>query len=174
MKKKHLQNGITNTGEIMKLAKTLLPMICLAFAGCKSTEMTLKDYNRSIPPALVKEYNESGKAYVDEGEYLNLPLLMKEDEYIVKEKDGFRLYSNSNWAGLLADKTVHSDFDSQGKLLDYESYKHFLTPLFFRKKYSFSYRSGRKQSSKSVRFLFGAFGLERKAHQETELIFLWL
>ncbi|MDF7798368.1 hypothetical protein P4C99_02775 [Pontiellaceae bacterium B1224] len=158
----------------MKPLQLIISLVVLTLVGCSSTNMSLKRIDQDIPEALVKKYNSDKNPYVDEGEYICLPLLLFADSHVAQTSSGFQAYSSGDLGLIILGGTKKSYFDDEGKLLKYHSSKTFLTSLINHESYTKLKTENGFETSYRNKFLLGAFGTNKKMSGEKELLILWI
>ena len=149
-------------------------VICAMLAsGCATEDMQLRSLRRDIPTTLVAHYNDSGEAYVDERNIFFLPLLLSEDGFVSKTADGFQAQTeNSFLFGLLLWLDESSEYDSAGRLLEYEGNASLLTLVSQR--VEIHRDNGVLNEGGGWSILWGAFGFREKPTGERTAIVLWI
>ena len=148
-----------------KAAVGLLIASFVLLAGCKTPQV--KELDADMPTAIVKQYAESDKPYVDRG-FFWVPCIKMRRMHVSKTAGGY--HATGHFAtgplGVLVLGKESSDFDDQGQLLQYSARVSCLWGILLCDNSCREYDQAEENWSRqwSRKILFGLLGYEGNSH----------
>ena len=156
-----------------KAAVGLLVAAFVLLAGCKAP--MLRELDADMPSAIVEQYAQSDKPYVDRGLFW-LPGFTALGMHVSKTADGY--HATGNFAmgplGTLIVGRQSSDFNAEGQLLRYSVHGHCLWGILLSDESCKQYVHDEWQEHWSRKIFFGLLGYEGDSDHWRAFYFLFI